>query len=353
MDRRSGDALRLTATFAVLAIHCAGVFESRLVVGGAGGWQAVFAATMSQFARFSVPVFMVLSGYGLTASRIHRGEGGLAGNLAMWRRQFLRIGLPFLLFTLIGLTFRGRFGADDPLSWPITLGNALVKGRGDYHLYFLTFLLQSYIFLPLLMRCSWGVVAGLLLLQLYLGRPGAEACAEIGLWRPSLEAYWCPHWLGYVALGCRLARRDSEKPLTGAGRWPWAIAALACGGWCLADFLTRVAKVPDAGWANHFFRASVMAYSVTLLMAWRAWGAHMASQRGEKSPKPGALLAKLTALSFLVYLGHTWVLRGLAATPIGKLYPLLVIALVVGAFGAAWILDRTVKWKWPRIILGL
>ena len=121
MDRRSGDSLRLLATLAVLCIHAAGSFEHGLVEGGAGGWQAYLAATVSQLSRFSVPVFMILSGYGLAASRLRRDEGGLAGAVAMWRRQFLRIGLPYLVFTVGGLIFLKRFDSGAPGTWPLTL----------------------------------------------------------------------------------------------------------------------------------------------------------------------------------------------------------------------------------------
>jgi len=352
MDRRSGDSIRLLATVAVLCIHAAGSFEGLLVEGGAGGGQGYLAAAVSQLSRFSVPVFMILSGYGLAASRLRRDEGGLAGALAMWRRQFIRIGLPYLAFTVGGLIFLKRFDAGAPGSWPETLFMGLLTGGGDYHLYFCAFLLQGYLVLPLLFRASWTVVGALFAVQLVLGRPGGELAQAFGTSIPHVPAYWCVHWLGYLALGCRLARRDAE--VTADGRHRWAITGLAAlaGGWCVADYLARIRGVPDPGWVSHFFRGCVMAYCLLFLAAWRAWGAWFAARDGGPR-KPGPTLARLTGISFTVYLIHPMVLRGLGLTPFAAWYPALVIALTLASFAISYALDRVLPGRWLRLVLGL
>jgi len=352
MDRRSGDSLRLVATFAVLCIHTAGSYELRLVEGGPGGWQANLAATLSQLSRFSVPVFMILSGYGLASSRLRRGEGGLAGAVAMWRRQFLRIGLPFLAFTIVGLFFHQRFVEGGPGAWSITLLEGLLTGGGDYHLYFCAFLLQGYLVLPLLYRSSWSVVGALLLLQLLLGRPGADLARALGTSIPHVPAWWCVHWLGYMALGCRLARRDAEREGDGGWRVALSLLAAVAGAWCVADYLVHVRQVADPGWVNHFFRACVVVYSLLLLAAWRAWGQAIAAKAG--GPRsPGPMLARLTGVSFTVYLIHPTVLRGLSLTPLATWFPAILVALILASFAIACGLSRVVPGRWLRLMLGL
>ncbi len=355
MQRRTSNALRIVATLGVLCIHGAGEFEAKLAYGGllssSTGWQHYLAAVLSQLSRFSVPLFIVLSGYGLTASRLQRGEEGWRSWMQLWQVKGIRILLPFAVFTLFGLLCQHRLIWEHPSTWPSTFCGSLLRGEGDYHLYFCSFLLQGYVLLPLISRINGFGVILLLLLQAWLGRPGGHLHAFYGFPFLQLPAWALPHWLGYLALGCFLARRDhsrSEWPVaTKLSRWSWTLATLFAGAWCVAEFLLLISDVQEVAWINHFFRGSVMIYSLCLLFACRAWAT--ATEEAELSLS----FEKLAGLGFCVYLIHTSLLRGWQLTPLRDDYLLLVLLLAFTSYGLAALAQRWLPGRWLRMMLGL
>jgi peptidoglycan/LPS O-acetylase OafA/YrhL len=120
----------------------------------------------------------------------------------------------------------------------------------------------------------------------------------------------------------------------------------------VVDYFGAVREVPDPGWVNHFFRGPVMVYALVVLVAWRAWGRVAASRSGGPG-KPGPVLAKLTGLSFTVYLIHPMLLRAMKPTFLDLWFLPKLMVLVVAAFGVAWLLDRLLRGKWLRMLVGL
>jgi len=318
------------AAVAVVAIHAAGAFEA--------GWPAErsawLAVPISQWARFSVPLFMVFSGFGLAASEARRGLDGFTAVewRRFWRRRAPRIALPFVAFTAAGLWWNDRLSG-------ASLLDGLLRGTGDYHLYFLGFLLQGYLLWPLLRRATWPVVIGLLALQALFASP----MHLIWHGRPHLPAWLIVHWAGYMALGARLARSDSRGP---RGALPATLAAL---GLVLGEYTLWAVRLDDPGHYNHFGRWAVIGYALCVVWLWRRSAERVSA--GLLAARP--LMSRLAGLTFTVYLIHPWVLRAMGYAPVRWPFLPRWLAATAGAFAVAWALDRWVRPTPVRRLVGL
>lgn len=339
--RVADDAWRIIAAVGVVAIHAAGGFEA--------GWpdapRTHAAVLVSQWARFSVPLFMVFSGYGLASSERRRGVAGFdrARLVGFWRRRGVRIGLPYLLFTLAGLAWGARLSgitsmasAGDALR---TVGDALLRGHGDYHLYFLSFLLQGYLLWPLLRRPAWSTVLGLLAVQALFASP----MHVIWPGRPHVPAWLIVHWAGYLALGARLARAAPRAP-RGAG-----IAWLVTLGLVLAEYTAWAARLDAPGHYNHFARWVVIAYALATVWLWRRAAPRVAGWLAGRE----ARVRWLAGLTFAVYLLHPWVLRAMGYAPVDWGFAGRFAVAVPATFALAAGLDRVLRGPIPRRLLGL
>lgn len=341
--RAADDLWRVIAAVGVVAIHAAGGFEA--------GWphapETWAAVLVSQWARFSVPLFMVFSGYGLACSERRRGIAGFdrARLAAFWRRRGLRIGLPYLLFTLAGLAWSDRLSgitavASADLGDGLrTVGDALLRGRGDYHLYFLSFLLQGYLLWPLLRRPAWSTVIGLLAVQALFASPTHV------IWpgRPHVPAWLIVHWAGYLALGARLAR-STPRPPRGAGA-AWLVTL----GLLIAEYTAWATRLDAPGHYNHFARWVVIAYALATVWLWRGSAGRVAGWLTGRE----ARVRRLAGLTFAVYLLHPWVLRAMASAPVTWGFAGRFAVAVPATFALAAGLDRLIRPVIARRLLGL
>lgn len=327
--RAIDDCWRVIAAVAVVGIHAAGAFESTLA--GHGRWLSTdgLAALVSQWARFSVPLFMVFSGYGLALGEQARGVEAFDRPTAVrfWRRRLARIGPPYLAFTLAGLWWADRLSLE-------ALGPALLRGTGDYHLYFLSFLLQGYLIWPVIRRPTGARVVALLGLAAVFSSP----MHLIWPGRPHIPAWIVVHWAGYLALGAWLAQRPSAPRRRGpiGAVWLTTLAAV------IAEFAWWMHQGPTAwsspGDFNHFSRWTVIAYALATVWLWRGMAA-----RANPSPATIARATRLAGWTFAVYLVHPWVLRALSWLPWpagGWDFAALFPAATLGAFGATAVAER-------------
>lgn len=310
--RAVDDRWRVLAAVAVVGIHAAGGYEGALAQHGRWLSTDGLAAVVSQWARFSVPLFMVFSGYGLALGERARGVErlGRADMARFWRRRLARIAPPYLAFTVAGLWWADR------LSWA-AIGPALLRGTGDYHLYFLSFLLQGYLIWPLVRRPSGWRVAAL------LGLAAVFASPMHLIWpgRPHIPAWIVVHWAGYLALGAWLVGRRSRPRAESQPRprsmwvaraaWLVALAAVLVEyGWWRAQ---GPAAWSSPGDFNHFCRWTVIAYAGATVWWWQR-----AAARSTLGPAAIARAGRLAGWTFTVYLIHPWVLRGLGYLPLPR-----------------------------------
>src|SRR5690606_30942488 len=109
-----------------------------------------WAVLLTQLVRFCVPVFLILSGYGLTRKYDPNGTFQSLDVKAFFQGRLGRIALPFVVLSLLFLFFRGLLpGSAGWLAGAWVYVEALAAGSADYHLYFLSIILQCYALYPI------------------------------------------------------------------------------------------------------------------------------------------------------------------------------------------------------------
>lgn len=144
------DILRALAIFAVILIH---------TVSGAlynASWSSEtfkFYLILDQFCRFSVPLFVGLSGYTLTL----RYKDNLVNLSEFLRRRVLRL-IPWYLFWSAVIFLYIRFSVFWINAPRFPAWKVIFLGKADYHLYFVPMILQLYVLFPLLIFLvrKWG-----------------------------------------------------------------------------------------------------------------------------------------------------------------------------------------------------
>jgi surface polysaccharide O-acyltransferase-like enzyme len=285
------DALKVVAIAAVALIHVVGVKATGESDGGAGWW---VANALYSGARWSVPVFVMASG----ALLLGRAGGPIP---VFYRRRFSRL-LPAAVFwTVAYLVFAALF--QDGTRDPGRLVALIASGRPYNHLYFLPLIMGLYLVAPFLSRAIvpaprgvvWGaaiIAIGINVLDPLFGWLAGTGSA------PDLVTWWIP-FLGYFLLGYAI---HTAKPRVGR---PWlvgvlivAIAAQAVGYWWGIghDQMLR-------GYLENYLCLPTVVAAVALFALLRA------SDQGSGSAHP--LLARLSVLTFGVYLGHLMIAVGL------------------------------------------
>ena len=371
-SRFSTDFLRVFATLAVISIHAVHrpMIALHELIGPPSGeasqsatafdWVgAVFGTLWNEAARFSVPVFLLLSGYGL--ARKYARAGVTFSLREFFMNRLHRILLPFLVWSFVFLILRGR------LSWPLDSGDlavvirALLVGNGDYHLYFFAIIVQCYIFFPLALYCSAtraAIPAAVLLLcvQLLLLAPGFHLWKFAGVplpgWPNSLIVFWAFYFYAGILSGRALdssgpsiARSGNARVFVGACVFAFA--------WMIVEHVVRAKLNPVVDYYAHFNRYSVIAYSMAVWFLFFAAQPWFESWRAR--PKFSEWIVWLAGLSFPVYIFHPWILRALDLwmPPSAFSYVWTAPLLMVLAFAWAAVLDRVIPGRWLRLAFGL
>jgi peptidoglycan/LPS O-acetylase OafA/YrhL len=145
--------LRAIATTIVISIHAShswwfGVKDTVTIN------PEIFIDTIiNQVGRFTVPMFVILSGFALSQSEVKRPFD----SKTFCQRRLGRIVPPYILFTLLNLVGRSQFLTADWQERFQQIWQALSTGMGDYHLYFLGIIWQCYISYPFLRRLDFTV----------------------------------------------------------------------------------------------------------------------------------------------------------------------------------------------------
>lgn len=326
MQRSLTDSFKVVAAIAVVGIHATSQSETRFAQNHNFYSLDFLSVLVNQWARFSVPLFIYLSGYGLA-----KGDKGIQGGfLASWGNfLWLRLPtilLPYAFFSALALTlqFQNYHGSMGEL-WH-TVAEKLRTGGADYHLYFLVILAQCYLLFPLLVWAAGRSTAGfrytswiaLILVSGLLYKGSSEILlGNLNLSHPGWHASFVVYWLPYFMLGI-LHAAEPPRPL------PGLVALLAV----LATLVTVVSEYIHYSWQgtpvdyyNHFSRPSVMLYALVVV-----WWLHSVSPSASgTSPAPfdaaqaklgggweGDILtrlAKLAPLTFSIYLIHPQILR--------------------------------------------
>lgn len=366
--------VRLLSILAVLTIHATYTAQMNYRTPETAGMIDFIGVLLNQLSRFAVPVFVFLSGYGL-AIRFRDGQSLFASAADFYKNRMMRIGIPFIVWTIGLLLLNNRMGwfADLGIAGSLwksvkTLLWTMWATGADYHFYFFTIILWCYLFFPILIRIRLGsalnytVLALLLLLQLSYQTPSHLFFHEMGIDRPRFPSSFFFSWLFYFYAGITLARKDAstervDRPLM------IALAALAVTlsfAAVFAEYLYRN-DGQDPGNFDHFHRYTIWCYAMSVVWLFRSLNRpldsflHGSVASGGSGGTIGSTISYLAGISFTVYIIHTWILRVLADLPLFLKLGLL-FAL---AFGASAALDRLLSRRdagivrFLRLALGL
>ena len=116
MHKELTDRVRVFTIVAVLVIHSTARWEKYFLnnfsIYELSSYFSIsfFAVLVNQLARFAVPLFVILSGYGLMqSSRVADSEPGqnlFKSVLVFYQKRLKYVGLPFLIWTIFFLIYK-------------------------------------------------------------------------------------------------------------------------------------------------------------------------------------------------------------------------------------------------------
>lgn len=216
------DFLRVLACLAVMAGHVSSAFiykESCLTL-----WGMNLAFVINQCARFSVPLFLLLSGFTL-------GMGGPVTSYGSFlRKRCRKVLLPYGAWVLVYGLYNASFDLGvwfSQFTDPGYLLAELLTGRGAPHLYFIPLLFQFYLVYPLLKKWAdrnplacflWTLTISFLIQGLH-SLDGLNLIPfSLPPWLLKSAVGWCFFFVAGMCLQkvdlTRLILRGSPAPLT-------------------------------------------------------------------------------------------------------------------------------------------
>lgn len=348
------DSLRALAALAVLIIHTT---ASPLVMLPRDSESFLVASLANQWARFSIPAFVLITGivlaYGYGPAKEFK-----AGTY-LWKR--IKAILPSYLIWSVGYMLFRAYVERNWSDLPAKTGTALFAGTAMYQLYFIVLIFQFYLFFMLvrpLLQKSWfnWVVVGALLFQAFLMadtyygwvHPSGTVMTWAYTWRDRLF----PWWIGYFFLGAWLGRTPALLESLRRWRWPVTGGALLLLGWMMVEYIGKV-KDPtiSIGFAASGFRPTAYLYSIVAVVAILGWGGQLAMGEGRLR----LFLDSMGRHSFGIYLIHPLFLWALDRFLIPlHLHPVAYLGLVTSAllalsWGATWVVQR---FPGGRLVMG-
>jgi surface polysaccharide O-acyltransferase-like enzyme len=312
---------------------------------------------INQVGRFTVPMFVILSGFALSKSEENRPF-----NLRTFiQRRLWRIVPPYILFTLLNIVGRSQFQTADWLGRGQQIWQALTTGMGDYHLYFLGIIFQCYVVYPLLRRINFSARNLYLLLLITFTLFSLRWSAGMFSWFSNISIFLPDgnhviYWLPYFQIGIWLAR-EQEWINQLVAKWrsrSWGYIFAIAASLELSEFYWSAIYKSSAEAVGHYNRPTVVLMSLSFLLWAISWqnSKPKISVVGEAHHTNFWLDRKtFSAASFTTYLVHVWVLRAIAPLEIvGGILFVPLAAFISWAIGIAiWKLIKNKRW----IAIGL
>lgn len=305
------DLLKIFAVVAVIMIHIISAYQT-----------AQFVA-LDQVFRFSVPMFVALSGFGLML-----GYNKKSFNLLNYFVRRVGKLIPWYLFwaTIIILAVTFIWHEDQALYHGAKLWRLYILGQADYHLYFVPMIIQLYLLFPLLLFLFRRFPPWFLVILTFLWQVGwyllisqkTEVIANNNVIWPDQEQYRnFATWIFYFVLGMFLATKvdDRSKKYLIIG----IIGTISGLILCITNSQDTVARGMDVLVATRFTRIPVLLYATGTIIL----GKYLISNFKFSFP------VRLAGVSYIVYLLHPLVLR--------VFFHLPAVAAATGLIGASLI----------------
>ena len=180
--------LRAVATIMVIVLHVCSFYMDLYSVENALQWQTVNA--LDSITRVCIGLFLMITGALLLPQKIILKE--------FLRKRLLRIGLPFIFWTLIYVLIKIFIGKEDVSS---TLQNGIYFGAA-YHFWYLYMLIGIYLIIPIIavfvQNASKNLVQYFIILWLISLTTSMFSFKSIF---PNFNLIYFSGYLGYVILG--------------------------------------------------------------------------------------------------------------------------------------------------------
>ena len=297
--------------------------------------RADFFVMLLHFTReafFVLTAFVLMHRYGTTPPR----------SGPFWRRRFLLVGVPYVVWTAI-YTGLGLAATPQPLATAAAdFGWALITGTAWYHLYFLLVSMQFYLLFPLFQRLLTRtagkhglLVLGTLVLQvlidLWIHDPAPTG------WKAELLPYsgsFVGSYVFFLVLGGVVALHR-ERVLATLGRHPVLVTAAvaatgaAAGGW----YLWGVEAGANAQFASDVFQPVMIPWVVAVVAGFAVLGLVWARSREGRAPRWVGWASERSFGVFLVHPVILWAMtvEGPAAPAADLPQPVPTVAVYVVA----------------------
>lgn len=279
--------LRVAATIAVIMIHS----TSQTMTQSAFGYYG------NQLARFSVPMFLILSGFLLFQSDLN---SHFLSRSAFYRKRFDKILLPYVIWTIFySLVLHFYFNGLQNLHMVLPdMVRHLFLGNGFTHLYFVIIIIQLYLLYPFIRKAfqkrpGLFLAASLIVSLLCQSLLYLHAIKAIHLYPYYGQFYLIafPVWFFYFFLGMYLALYDQDLQTTGRLSLPaWLVI------WAASFALLLWDSQQTASYALSI-KPTVVLYATTSFFLLRAW-------LNRFPVKTGPFINWFSEQSFLIYLLH-------------------------------------------------
>ncbi len=300
--------LRAVAIIAVVGVHFLASLPSQIYTSAP--WQPL-TVLLDQLSRMSVPMFVALSGFGLSL-KYHQQA------FSWWsflRRRVVRLLPLYILLSLIFYVVFWFLPSWRPSNTPTSFITQLIWGRADYHLYFVPMLFQLYLLYPILLRLvrRWPRKMLALSFGFQLALYAFFSAVENGsiansLWSSDQQQYvWCISWIFYFVLGMYMAQVKFSPQL----RYLTGLLAVGAGmfglAWAVVAGITQINSGVDPIVALRFTRWPIMLYASGFVGFSLLFSNFLLRIAGWWRK----VLLFLGCHSYVIYLAHTLVLRAI------------------------------------------
>lgn len=299
------DILKGIAVLGVIILH---VISPSLSFFPRSSLDFKLAIFVDQLFRFSVPLFVALSGYTL-AQKYKEGKIDLSN---FFKRRVVRL-LPWYLFASAVIYAYLKNSRWAPLSESFPLWKIIFLGKADYHLYFVPMILQLYLLFPFLIaiykKLQLKFLISLFFFQLiiyYVFSQQVKGQIDLHFFLNDQQQYiFFATWIFYFALGIALNLTTQLSKIQKAAKSAAPIFTIAAFCWMLADTWGIIGRNLDVIVATSFTRITVLIYASMFIASTIAFG-----NKIQNLPQMfTTFMEKIGRHSYLIYLFHTLALR--------------------------------------------
>lgn len=328
---QTSSIIRILSIFAVLMIHVSAPYETILSQNHQNihyikDLPLILSIVFSQFARFSVPVFFILSGFGLAQKYEKENFELNKYNLKnFYIRRMKRILIPYLFWTILAFFFFYIFEFLNEWEKGISIGIDylthffFIRGA-DYHFYFLIIMFQLYFFFPFLFYLIYNyrnlskfVLFLLFIIHLFYSSPSYMILKRIGIERKIFPTIFFIYWIFYFYFGIYFSRNIDSflEKINQIKKSFWFGFILISLFFILDEYFIYFNKNIEPQNYNHFQRITVFFYSIIIWMSFFRIipSIHLSEKWIQINNQ--SLLEFLSYVSFHVYLFHPVYLRSI------------------------------------------